>query len=340
MLAEGLKVSNSEAIEEQVTSDYVITSGDGYTPFVAGVGDALAASPVPEVVTSVRTDVAEVNSDDTGIGGVDPDTITSAYVFDWTEGDDAVLASLGTTGAIVSEDYADDHGVGIGTRLRVLSVDNRTADVRVVGIYDPHPFYPLLDEVTVSTELFDTLYNRPQNQWTWANVPGEPSDESKAQLEEAVAGYPDAQVETREEWVQREDDDISSFLTFLYVLLALAVIISIFGMINTLVLSVHERTREIGMLRAIGMTRRQTRRMIRQEGIITALIGAAIGLPLGIFLAALVTRALADFNLTFSIPWTQLAILTVVAIVVGIVAAITPARRAAKLDPLRAISYE
>jgi putative ABC transport system permease protein len=284
--------------------------------------------------------VAEVNSDDTEFGGIDPDTITSAYVFDWTEGDDEVLASLGTTGAIVSEDYADDHAVEVGTRLRLLSVDNRTADVRVVGIYDPHPFYPLLDSVTVSTQLFDTLYNRPRNQWTWANVRGEPSEASKAQLEEAVAGYPDAQVETREEWIQREDDDISSFLTFLYVLLALAVIISIFGMINTLVLSVYERTREIGMLRAIGMTRRQTRRMIRQEGIITALIGAALGLPLGIFLAALVTRALGDFNLTFSIPWTQLAILTVVAIVVGIVAAITPARRAAKLDPLQAISYE
>ena len=89
-------------------------------------------------------------------------------------------------------------------------------------------------------------------------------------------------------------------------LLALAVLISIFGMINTLILSVYERTREIGMLRAIGMTRRQTRRMIRQESIITALIGAALGLPLGIFLAALVTRALGEFDLTFSIPWGQL----------------------------------
>jgi putative ABC transport system permease protein len=94
------------------------------------------------------------------------------------------------------------------------------------------------------------------------------------------------------------------------------------------------------MLRAIGMTRRQTRRMVRQESIITALIGAAIGLPLGIFLAALVTRALGDFNLTFSIPWFQLLILTAVSIVVGILAAIIPARRAAKLDPLRAIAYE
>jgi putative ABC transport system permease protein len=340
VLAEGLKVSNRQAIEEQVIADYVVTAGDGYTPFVAGIGDALAASRAPEVVTSARTGLMEVSGDGAEVGGVEPDTITKAYRFNWTEGGDEVLPTLGTTGALVSEDYADDHALEVGTRLRLLSADNRTADVRVVGVYDPHPFYPLLNNVTVSTELFDSLFDRPENQWTWANVAGDPSDASKAQLEEAIAGYPDAQVETREEWIQREDDDISQFLTFLYVLLALAVLISIFGMINTLVLSVYERTREIGMLRAIGMTRRQTRRMIRQESIITALIGAALGLPLGIFLAGILTLALTQFDLTFSIPWLQLAILTAVAIVVGIVAAITPARRAARLNPLEAIAYE
>ena len=123
-------------------------------------------------------------------------------------------------------------------------------------------------------------------------------------------------------------------------MLTLAVFVSIFGMINTLVLSVYERTREIGMLRAIGMTRRQVRRMIRQESVITALIGAAIGLPLGIFLAALVNRALSEYDMRFAIPWVQLVVLTVVAIVIGILAAIMPARRAAKLDPLQAIAYE
>jgi putative ABC transport system permease protein len=339
-LAEGLKTSNREAIEEQVSADYVVTAQDGYTPFVAGIGDALAASSVPELVTNVRTDVAVVNGDDVDVSGVDPDTITAAYRFDWTEGDDDVLADLGTTGAVVSANYADDHGIELGTRLRILSTANRTADVRVVGLYKPHPFYPLLDSLSVSTELFDELVDRPRNRWTWANVEGEPSAANRAPLEEAIAGYPDAQLETREEWILREDADISEFLTFLYVLLALSVLISIFGMINTLVLSVYERTREIGMLRAIGMTRRQTRRMIRQESIITALIGAALGLPLGIFLAALVTRALTEFDLTFSVPWGQLVFLTVLAIVVGILAAITPARRAAKLDPLRAIAYE
>ena len=147
-----------------------------------------------------------MNDDDAELGGIDPDTITSTYTFDWTEGSDEVLADLGTTGAIVSENYADDHGMEIGTRLRLISIDNRSADARVVGIYEPHPFYPLLESVTVSTELFDQLYDRPQNRWTWANVAGEPSDAGKAQLEEAVAGFPDAQVETREEWIEREDE--------------------------------------------------------------------------------------------------------------------------------------
>jgi putative ABC transport system permease protein len=339
-LANGLKTSNREAIEEQVSADYVVTAQDGYTAYPAAIGDAVAASSTPEVVSPVRTGAALANGEDAEIGGVDPDTIASTYNFDWTDGSDEVLADLGTTGAIVSANYADDHGLEVGSRVRIQSTDNRTADARVVGLYEPHPFYPLLESVTVSTKLFDELYQRPQNRWTWANVADGESDESKAALEEAVAGFPDAQVETREEWIEREDQDIQEFLTFLYVLLAFAVLISIFGMINTLVLSVYERTREIGMLRAIGMTRRQTRRMVRQESIITALIGAAIGLPLGIFLAALVTRALGDFNLTFSVPWGQLIFLTVLAIVVGILAAIMPARRAAKLDPLQAIAYE
>ena len=159
-------------------------------------------------------------------------------------------------------------------------------------------------------------------------------------MEAAIAGFPDTQLETREEWIEREDSDFNTFISFLYVMLTLAVFVSIFGMINTLVLSVYERTREIGMLRAVGMTRRQVRRMIRQESIITALIGAAIGLPLGIFLAALVNRALSEYDVRFAIPWGQLFVLTIVAIVIGILAAIMPARRAAKLNPLEAIAYE
>jgi putative ABC transport system permease protein len=339
-LTNGMKASNREAIEEQVVADYVVTASDGYTPVPATVGDSLSESPVSDIVTHVRSGNAEVNGNDAQVSGIDPDKILEAYVFDWEEGDDEALGALGTNGAIITSNYAEDHDLALGDTVNLLSTSNRTAEVEVVGIYKPPPFYPLLDSVTVSTELFDTLYDRPLNRWTWANVTSEPTADTKAQLEEAIAGFPDSQVETREEWIQREDQDFNEFLTFLYVLLTLSVFISIFGMVNTLVLSVYERTREIGMLRAIGMTRRQIRRMVRQESVITALIGAALGLPLGIFLAALVNRALSEYDVRFSIPWGQLAILTIVAIVIGILAAIMPARRAAKLDPLRAIAYE
>ena len=117
-------------------------------------------------------------------------------------------------------------------------------------------------------------------------------------------------------------------------------IVSLFGMVNTLVLSVFERTREIGMLRAIGVSRRQLRRMIRHESIITALIGAALGLPLGVFLAAILTRGMASEGLSFHIPFLQLAIFTLVAVVAGIAAAVFPARRAGRLNVLDALQYE
>jgi ABC-type antimicrobial peptide transport system permease subunit len=339
-LTNGMKASNREAIEQQIVADYVVTSLDGYTPFVAAAGDALAASPVPEVVTSVRSDAGLVDDVTTEVGGIEPDTIAEAYVFDWREGDDSVLATLGTTKAVVSSNYAEDHGISVGDVLTLRSTADRAAEITVAGTFEPPPFYPLIESVNVSTELFDTLYDRPRNRWTWANVPGEPSAANRAQMEAAIAGFPDTQLETREEWIDREDADFNEFISFLYVMLTLAVFVSIFGMINTLVLSVYERTREIGMLRAIGMTRRQVRRMIRQESIITALIGAAIGLPLGIFLAALVNRALSEYDVRFAVPWGQLFVLTIVAIVIGILAAIMPARRAAKLDPLEAIAYE
>src|SRR5678815_3716157 len=132
----------------------------------------------------------------------------------------------------------------------------------------------------------------------------------------------------------------ASFLNILYVLLAFSVIVSLFGMVNTLVLSVYERTRELGMLRTIGMTRRQARRMIRHESVITALIGAALGLPLGIFLSVIVTQALSQYDVGMSIPVPMLVAFTVVAILAGIAAAVIPARRASRLDVLDALHYE
>ena len=340
VLAQGLRTSNRDAIERQIVADFVITSQDGYTPFVSGAGDAAAETPGAEVVTSVRTEIAELAGSDRYLTGIDPAAITAGYSFDWKEGSDAVLGELGRTGAIVAEDFAEDKELVVGDTLQVRTAGDQRTQLVVKGIYKPPPFYPLLGSVSIPARTFDSLYERTRNQYTFVNLPGEPDEAGKQAIEAAVATFPDARVQTREEWIDKEDREIQQFLSLLYVLLALSVVVSIFGIVNTLVLSIYERTRELGMLRAVGMTRRQVRRMVRHESVITALIGASLGLPLGIFLAALMTRALDQFEIQFVVPTGQLILLAVVAIVVGILAAVLPARRAARLNVLRALQYE
>jgi putative ABC transport system permease protein len=340
VLASGMKASNRGAIEDQVIADYVVTAQDGFSPFVAAAGDAVAQSPDAEVVANVRSDLGKVGDSSTYITGIEPNTILETYRFEWKEGNDSLVSRLGENGAIVDANFAEDNDITMGEQISVLVASGQTLDVEVLGLYEPPPFYPLLGGVSVSKETFDSVFERPRNQFTFVNVAGGPTDAATRSLEAATAEFPDANVQTREAWIKQQDEDFSQFLIMLYVLLALSVIVSIFGMVNTLVLSVFERTRELGLLRAVGMTRRQARRMVRHESVITALIGAALGLPLGVFLAALVTQALREFDLRFSVPWGQLVVFAVIAIVVGVLAAILPARRAARLNVLRALQYE
>jgi len=192
--------------------------------------------------------------------------------------------------------------------------------------------------VTVSTGAWDKHVQYPRNLYSFIAMNGDVSEQNTQALENALTKFPNAKVQTREEFIDNQISGLNSVLNILYVLLALSVLVSLFGIVNTLVLTVFERTREIGMLRAIGMTRRQVRRMIRHESVITALIGAAIGIVLGIVLAALLI-ARVDF-IDFAFPTVQVIFFVIAAIVVGIVAAVFPARRAAKLDPLQAIAYE
>ena len=145
-------------------------------------------------------------------------------------------------------------------------------------------------------------------------------------------------MQTKQQFIDNQIAGLNAILNILYVLLALSVIVSLFGIVNTLVLTVFERTRELGMLRAIGMTRRQVRRMIRHESVITALIGGTIGIVLGIVLGALLVARI-DF-IVFSLPVAQLIVFAIATIMLGIVAAIFPARRAARLNVLEALQYE
>jgi putative ABC transport system permease protein len=150
--------------------------------------------------------------------------------------------------------------------------------------------------------------------------------------------FPEAKALTNGEFIAQQEGQVDQLLGLIYALLALAIIVSLFGIVNTLVLSITERTRELGMLRAVGMSRRQVRRVIRYEAVITAVIGGIIGLGLGIVLAVLVTRAIDDFSL--AIPVGQLFFVLILSAVAGVLAAVLPARRASRLDVLESLSYE
>jgi putative ABC transport system permease protein len=210
----------------------------------------------------------------------------------------------------------------------------------VQGIFEPPGVDPLFNGVMISRKAFDLGFPRPKDLLTFVNVRGGASDATTARLKRSLGGFPDVKIRARADWVAKRAAGINILLNLLYVLLALSVVVSLFGMVNTLVLSVFERTRELGMLRAVGMTRRQIRGMVRHESIITALIGAALGLPLGLFLAAIVTRGLSKYGVGYYVPIVSLLVFAAIAVAAGILAAIVPARRAARLNVLHALQYE
>ena len=256
----------------------------------------------------------------------------------WVEGSQRTLATLGADGAFVDDDYAKDHDLKVGSTIAVQVPSGNTLKLKVKGIFDPPAGGSPFGHVTFSSATFDREYESPKNIYTFVLMDGGVTPDNTATLETALAGFPNAKAQTREEFVDNQISGLNDILNILYVLLALSVIVSLFGIVNTLVLTVFERTRELGMLRAIGMTRRQVRRMIRHESVITALIGGVLGIILGIVLGALLI-ARVDF-IEFALPTTQIIVFAIATIIVGILAAIFPARRAAKLDPLKALQYE
>jgi putative ABC transport system permease protein len=240
----------------------------------------------------------------------------------------------------VNKDYAKDHHLKIGSPIAVTTPTGKVLDLRLKGVFDPPNGGSPFGGVTMSAATFDANYSAPRDLMAFINVKGGVTETNTNRLDKALAAFPDAKIQTASQFKQTQEDDIKLILNVLYGLLGLSVLISVFGVVNTLVLSVFERTREIGMLRAVGMTRRQVRRMIRYEGIVTALIGGALGIAVGVFLAVLTTQALSDQGLVLAIPWRTMGVFIVGTTVVGLLASVLPARRGSRLNILKALQYE
>ncbi|HUH15335.1 MAG TPA: FtsX-like permease family protein [Gaiellaceae bacterium] len=336
-LAAGITQTFRGAVDELFTGDYAITAQNNFSPIPIDAAEAVRGVPGVEAIGSTRTGEARVFDTTEFVTAVDEDT-AEVLTLDWVEGSQAILGSLGANGAFVDDGYAEENDLSVGSPITVIVPSGNRLQLEVKGIFEPpaggSPFGP----VTFSAETFDREYQSPRNLYSFIQMRGDESEENTAALEAALADFPNAKAVTREAFVDNQIEGLNRVLNILYVLLALSVIVSLFGIVNTLVLTVFERTRELGMLRAIGMTRRQVRRMIRHESVITALIGGVLGIVLGIVLGGLLI-ARVDF-IEFTLPTSQIAIFAVLTIVVGIVAAIFPARRAARLNPLEALQYE
>ena len=337
VIGEGFRSSFTSSVNELFVADYAVTAGEN--PLTNKAAAAVRKVPGVEAVTEIRGAQAKRNGKSVKVSGVDANA-AKVVPLKWTSGSDSVPAQLGGDGAFVNDQFADDHSLRVGSPLTLTTPTGKTLRLHVTGIFDQPKGGSPFEDVAISKATFDRGFANHDNEFTLLNVRGGPSAESSARLERALRAFPTAKVETRDEFRNSRLSNLNRLLHIFYALLGLSVLVSMFGVINTIVLSVFERTREIGMLRAVGMTRRQVRRMVRHESIVTALIGAALGMAVGIFLAALTSTAFSKYGLVFALPYRSLVAFVIVAILAGALAAILPARRAARLNVLEALQYE
>ncbi|MBV9607746.1 MAG: ABC transporter permease [Solirubrobacterales bacterium] len=337
VLAAGLRTGFKTNVNKAFVANYAVTASNNFSPI--GLASEQAARQVAGVtaVVGVRGGDGRAFGSNITVTGVPPN-VSQAIKIDWTHGSQQIPAQLGANGAFVGKDYAKAQHLQVGSPLLMETPKGQFLLLTVIGITNPPQGASPYGDISISQARFDSAYQNPQNLFTFVNIQGGVSAANTRTLNAALAGFPDAKLQTKSQFIDNQLQGLTLLLNLLYVLLSLSIVVSLFGIVNTLVLTVFERTRELGMLRAVGMSRRQVRRMIRHESVITALLGAAFGIPLGILLAVMIGATI-NFG-TFTIPVPTLIVFVIAAVIAGLIAAIWPARRAGRLNVLEALSYE
>jgi putative ABC transport system permease protein len=337
IFAAGAKATIGKAVDDNLKAAFVVQNTDGFSSFSAKVLPAVAKVDGVGETSPARFSLARVGGvkGNQPVSGIDPRTFTDLYGV--SQGDTA-LQQLGPGSIAVSKKFAEDNKVKAGQTLNLTTAVGRKLALKVGGIVDDKGGFT--SALIVSNQQMLSDFGEPKDAFGMIGL--RPGADRKA-VQAGVKGvldrqFPEAEVLTAKEFKDKISGNVDQLLSLIYALLALSVIVSLFGIVNTLVLSISERTRELGLLRAIGTSRRQVRRVVRYEAVITSLIGGVLGIVVGAVLAVLFTQPLDNF--TLKIPIVPLISLFVLAGIAGVGAAVLPARRASKLNVLDALAYE
>ncbi len=334
IFATSAKSSINQIIDRTVGAEFLI-SNQAQRPFPEQVAKDVAAVPGVGSVSPVKLLPALVNGQPGALVGIDPATYVGMANLSFTQGG---LADLGTDGMVVDTEAAAGNGLKVGD-LATVQLTTGTKDFRVVGLYKAAGAF---SGYVVPTAALASAGVSSGDSFVYARAASDADLTAvQAAITSTLAAYPTVQVLSQAEFKEQITSSVDQILLVMVMLLSLAILIAILGIVNTLVLSVVERTREIGMLRAVGALRRQIRSMVVLEALVIAVYGAVIGLVLGVWFAVALQRTLTEQGIeVLDIPWPQLVAFLVLAGVVGIMAALWPAFRAGRLNVLQAISTE
>jgi putative ABC transport system permease protein len=336
VVAASIKQSIDDTVDAQFAGDLVIVEdfwGAGLSPELA---PAVAALPEVDTVSAGGNAPLRAGGENMVASTVDPTTLEDLLELDVQQGS---IARLTDDQVAVWDQYAEDNGLELGDELPITYADGATTRPTVGAVYGEGE---LLGDLVLPKSAYLPHTTRPADVTVMIDLAdGVSAAEAEPAIQQVADGLGGPDVQTAEEYTDSVAGQIDQMLTVVYGLLVLAIIIALMGIANTMSLSIHERTRELGLLRAVGQSRRQLRAMVRGEALTVALFGTVGGVGLGLFLGWAMVEALADEGFTaFAIPTTSLAVVLVLGALVGVVAALRPARRAARLDILEAIATE
>jgi putative ABC transport system permease protein len=346
VFADGLKATIDHTISRSFAGNLIVENSQGggeQQGIPAGVATAIEGVPGVSRVTPVAFTVGRMRgtTSNATITAIDAGTFGRVYRIEWKQGSNATLAGLQAGGTIASKKYAKAHHLRVGQTISVLTPANQHVALKLIGVVDEE--FGILQDLTIGLPLARSAFGLREDAFDFvAYAPGADNARVQPAIDRLLAGqFPQARSRTATQFKDEQAKQVNTLLALIYVLLALSVIVSLFGIVNTLILSIYERTRELGMMRAIGTSRRQLRQMIRYESVITSLIGGVLGLVIGVVGAVLVAAlALSGSGYIIAIPVGTLVVLLVVAALAGVIAAQLPARRAARLDFLKAVTSE